>query len=319
MKNKLLVTGGAGFIGSNFIRYQIKEDLNYKIINLDKLTYAGNLNNLRDIENNPNYKFIKGDILDKKMIDTLIRKEKPDCLINFAAESHVDNSILDPFSFTKTNVLGTNLLLDIAKKNKIKKFIQVSTDEVYGSIENGSFKESDCLRPNSPYSASKASADLVVRSFIKTYNFPAIIVRLSNNFGPYQHTEKFIPLFITNFLQNKKSSLYGDGKNIREWIYVEDACSGIDKILHEGNIGEIYNIGSGEERSNIEVVTILQEQMQQGKGMVNFIKDRKGHDFRYSLNSSKIRKMGWRPRYKFDESLVKTIMWYKENKNWWKK
>ena len=318
-KKKILVTGGAGFIGSNFIRLEFKKNPSYRIINLDKLTYSGNLDNTNDFRKNSNYKFIKADIADKKNIANVVDKERPDCIINFAAESHVDNSILNPIPFMKTNVLGTHILLDITKYYKINKFIQISTDEVYGTIKKGKFKESDSLRPNSPYSASKASADLIVRSYIKTYNFPAIIIRPSNNFGPYQNTEKFIPLFITNFLQNKKAPLYGKGNNIREWIYVLDACDAIDKILHEGNMGEIYNIGSGQERKNLEVAEFLQKNIREGKNLIKFIKDRKGHDFRYSLDSSKIRKLGWRPKYKFEESLLKTIEWYKNNKWWWKK
>ncbi len=316
---KILVTGGAGFIGSNFIRYQIINNPSHKIVNLDKITYCGNLENLKDIENNPNYKFIKGDITDKNFVDNLMGEEKPDCIINFAAESHVDNSILDPLAFTKTNILGTNILLEVSRHYQIKKFIQISTDEVYGSIKDGKFKEDDSLKPNSPYSASKAAADLLVRSFVKTYNFPVIIVRPSNNFGPYQYTEKFIPLFITNLLQNKKVPLYGKGKNMREWIYVEDTCSGIDKVLNKGEIGEIYNLGSEEEKSNIDIAKTLQKKLQEGKDMIKFVEDRKGHDFRYFLDSSKIRKLGWKPRHKFEESLLKTIDWYKNNKWWWEK
>jgi dTDP-glucose 4,6-dehydratase len=317
MKKTLLITGGAGFIGSNFAKYQLKNNPGYKIINLDKLTYAGNLKNLKDIESNPNYKFIKGDISDKKIVDDLFKKEKPDYLINFAAESHVDNSILDSLTFTKTNILGTNVLLEISKKNKIERFVQISTDEVYGSTKTGKFKETDKLKPNSPYSASKAAADLLVRSFIKTYNFPAIIVRPSNNFGPYQYTEKFIPLSITNLMQEEKIPLYGNGKNVREWIYVEDTCNAIDKILHKGVIGEIYNIGSGETKSNIDVAKTLQSKLQKGKDMIDFIEDRKGHDFRYFLDSNKIKRLKWKPTYTFEEGLLKTITWYKENKWWW--
>ncbi len=317
MKKTLLITGGAGFIGSNFVKYQLKNNPGYKIVNLDKLTYAGNLKNLKDIESNPNYKFIRGDISDKKIVDDLFKKEKPDYLINFAAESHVDSSILDSLTFTKTNILGTNVLLEISKKNKIKRFVQISTDEVYGSTKTGKFKETDKLKPNSPYSASKAAADLLVRSFIKTYNFPAIIVRPSNNFGPYQYTEKFIPLSITNLMQEKKIPLYGNGKNVREWIYVEDTCNAIDKILHKGVIGEIYNIGSGETKSNIDVAKTLQSKLQKGKDMIDFIEDRKGHDFRYFLDSNKTKRLKWKPTYTFEEGLLKTITWYKENKWWW--
>jgi dTDP-glucose 4,6-dehydratase len=318
MENKtILVTGGAGFIGSNFIRYQLLNNPHYKIVNFDKFTYAGNPNNLRDFEKNPNYKLVRGDITNQDNVKSTIEKENPDCIINFAAESHVDNSIKDPVVFAKTNILGTNILLEFAKKNNIEQFIQVSTDEVYGSTKTGKFKETDKLKPNSPYSASKAAADLLVRSFIKTYNFPAIIVRPSNNFGPYQYTEKFIPLSITNLMQEKKIPLYGNGKNVREWIYVEDTCSAIDKILHRGVIGETYNIGSGETKSNIDVAKTLQSKLQKGKDMIEFIEDRKGHDFRYFLDSNKTRRLKWKPTYTFEEGLLKTITWYKENKWWW--
>jgi dTDP-glucose 4,6-dehydratase len=317
MKKILLITGGAGFIGSNFIRHQLFNNPSYKIINFDKFTYAGNPNNLKGLEENPDYKLIKGDVTDENCVNETIKQEKPDCIINFAAESHVDNSIEDPVVFAKTNILGTSVLLEFARKNNIKKFIQVSTDEVYGSIKNGKFKETDKLKPNSPYSASKAAADLIVRSFIKTYNFPAIIVRPSNNFGPYQCIEKFIPLSITNLIQGKKIPLYGNGKNVREWIYVEDTCSAIDKIIHKGIIGEIYNIGSGETKNNLEVAKALQSKLQKGKDMIEFVEDRKGHDFRYFLDSNKTRRLKWKPSCAFEEGLLKTITWYNENKWWW--
>jgi len=315
---KILVTGGAGFIGSNYIRMKLAGDSDCEIVNLDKLTYCGSLDNLRDVERNSRYKFIKGDISDRNLVSGIINEEKPEQLINFAAESHVDNSISDPTPFVMTNVLGTNVLLDISRRNGVKRFLQISTDEVYGSIKEGSFNEDDSLSPNSPYSASKAGADLLVHSYVKTYGFPAIVVRLSNNFGPYQDLEKFIPLFVTNMIREKKVPLYGDGMNVREWIYVEDACKGIDKILREGEEGKIYNIGSGEEKANLEMAKFLEEKVGEGKEYIEFVEDRKGHDFRYSLDSSKIRNMGWSPESKLDESLVKTIQWYKDNEWWWK-
>ncbi len=314
---KILVTGGAGFIASNFIIHYLKNHPDCVIINLDKLTYCANLENLKEVESNSNYIFVKGDIADQELVSALIEEEKPDCIINFAAESHVDNSISDPVIFTKTNVLGTNILLECARKSNIKKFIQISTDEVYGSIREGVFTEGDKLRPNSPYAASKAAADLIVRSFIKTYNFPAITIRASNNFGPRQNTEKFIPLAITNLLKDKKIPLYGDGKNIREWIYVDDTCEAIDMITEKGVFGEIYNVGSGEEKTNIEVATTLQKEITNQEDMIEFVEDRKGHDFRYYLNSEKTRKLGWKPRHNFQDAVLKTIDWYKNNREWW--
>ncbi len=316
---KILVTGGAGFIGSNFIRYKLGSDSSAKIINLDKLTYAGNSDNLKGFEDNENYKFIKGDIIDEKIVSQIMENEKPDALINFAAESHVDNSIKNSLNFTKTNVLGTNVLLNVSKFYNIDRFIQISTDEVYGSTKKAKFSEKDPLKPNNPYSASKTAADVLVRSYIKTYNFPALITRSCNNVGPYQHVEKFIPLFSTNLFQEKKVPLYGDGSNIREWIYVLDNCRAIDTVLKKGEIGEVYNIGTGEEKSNLEIAKLLQEKIKPNKDLIEFVTDRKGHDFRYALNSSKIRKLGWQPEFNFDQALENTINWYKNNKWWWKK
>lgn len=313
----ILVTGGAGFIGSNFIKMEIASNSGYRIINLDNLTYAGNLKNLKEIENSPNYKFIKGDITNSRTVFDVIKKEKINYIFNFAAESCVDKSILNPISFTKTNTVGTNVLLDVSKILRVRKFIQISTDEVYGSIKKGKFYEKDSLRPNNPYSASKAAADLLIESYIKTYNFPAIIIRPSNNFGPYQNLEKFIPLFITRILKNKKMPLHGDGKNIREWIHVEDSCSAIRKVFNKGKIGEIYNLGSGEERSNIKVAELIQREFKKTKNMIKFVEDRKVNDFRYFLDSSKIRKLGWSPKYKFEYSISRTIKWYNDNRWWW--
>ena len=254
---KLLITGGAGFIGSNFIHYILGKYPHYKIVNLDKLTYCGNLDNLKKVENDPRYKFIKGDICDKEKVDEIFEEEKPDLVVNFAAETHVDRSILNPDIFTKTNILGTHILLETARKFKIKRFLHISTDETYGSLKSGKFREDDILAPNSPYSASKASADLLVRSYYKTFSLPVIITRSSNNYGPYQFPEKVIPLFISNILENKKIPLYGTGKNIRDWIYVLDNCEGLDTVLHNGETGEIYNIGGGNEKTNLELAKII--------------------------------------------------------------
>ncbi len=312
----LLITGGAGFIGSNFIRH-ILNKYNYGVTNLDKLTYCGNLENLKDIENNKNYRFVKGDICDKNIVFELA--QETDVIVNFAAESHVDRSIENADEFVKTDILGTYNLLEAVKKLKLKKFVQISTDEVYGSIERGAFKETDNLKPNSPYSASKASADLLVGSYIKTHNIPAIITRSSNNFGPYQYPEKLIPLFVTNLLEGKKVPVYGKGINVRDWIYVIDNCEAIDFVMHNGKIGEAYNIGGGNEKTNIEITKIILKELGKDEGDIDYVKDRLGHDFRYSLNCEKINKLGWKPRFKFEKAINETINWYKDNGKWWKK
>jgi len=314
---KLLVTGGAGFIGSNFIRLIVNKYPDYKVVNLDKLTYCGNLANLKDIEKSKNYKFVKGDICDKKAVEEAMKG--CDMVLNFAAETHVDRSIADAGVFVKTDVLGTYNLLEAARKFKIKKYIQASTDEVYGSIEKGSFKENDNLNPNSPYAASKAGADMLVRSYIVTYKLPAVITRSSNNFGPYQYPEKVIPLFITNLLEGKKVPLYGDGLNVRDWIYVIDNCEAIDFVMHNGKEGEIYNIAGGNEIPNIKLTKMILEGVGRDEGFIDYVKDRLGHDRRYSLDCSKINKLGWKPRFEFHKALKETIKWYKENESWWKK
>ena len=316
---KLLITGGAGFIGSNFIHYILKKYKNYQVVNLDALNYAGNLENLRDIEKDPRYKFIKGDICDERLVHKIFQKEKPDFVVNFAAASHVDRSILEPKEFTRTNILGTHILLEAARKYGIKKFEHISTDETYGTIEKGKFKETDALLPNSPYAASKAGADLLARAYYKTFELPVLITRSSNNFGPYQFPEKAIPLFITNLLEDKKVPLYGDGRNIRDWIYVLDNCAGIDIVLHKGKIGEIYNVGGGNEKTNIEIAKIILKELNKNDSFIEYVKDRPGHDFRYSLDTRKIRKLGWKPKYKFEKAIKETIKWYKENTAWWKK
>ncbi len=313
---KLLITGGAGFIGSNFIRHILKKYPDYKIINLDVLNYAGNLNNLRDIENNPNYGFVRGDVCDERIVSQLISR-KPDAVINFAAQTHVDRSITDPQNFIRTNILGTHNLLEAARKYSLGRYIQISTDEVYGSIGKGSFTEENSLKPNSPYSASKASADLLVRAYYKTYKLPVLITRSSNNYGPFQYLETLIPLFITNLLEGKKVPIYGDGNQVRDWLYVIDNCLGIDHVLHHGQVGEIYNIGSNNEKTNLEITRIILKELNMDKKYIEYIQDRPGHDRRYSLDSTKLHNLGWAPRYEFSEAMAKTVQWYKDNSDWW--
>lgn len=317
-KLKLLVTGGAGFIGSNFIRHILSAHKDYEVVNLDKLTYCGNLENLKDIEKNPRYKFIKGDICDAKIVDKAF--QGVDAVINFAAESHVDRSILDPTAFLNTSIQGTYTLLEAAKKSKIKRFIQISTDEVYGSIKKGSFKETDPLSPSSPYSAAKAGADLLAISYFKTYNLPVLITRSTNNFGPFQYPEKIMPLFITNLLEGKKIPVYGDGLNVRDWLYVLDNCKAIDIVLHKGIDGQIYNIGGNNEKNNLELTKIILKELKKDESFIEYVKDRPGHDWRYSLNCDKIKKLGWKGQNKNFEKLIKdTVLWYKNNNQWWKK
>jgi dTDP-glucose 4,6-dehydratase len=312
---KLLVTGGCGFIGSNFIRYMLKKYPDYQIVNLDKLTYAGNPANLKDLENNPNYSFVKGDICDPAVVNEVMKTA--DQVVHFAAESHVDRSIEDGSVFVRTNVLGTNTLLQSALANKIKKFIHVSTDEVYGSTMEGSFTETDKLNPSSPYSSSKAGSDLLAMSYHTTYGLPVCITRCTNNFGPYQYPEKLIPFFISRLMEGKKVPVYGTGMNIRDWIYVEDHCSAIDFVLHNGSAGEIYNIDGGNELTNLEITYRLLKMIGKDESSIEYVEDRKGHDFRYSLDGSKLEKMGWKPRYDFDTALEQTVKWYLENKWWW--
>ena len=315
----ILVTGGAGFIGSNFIHYIFKKYPEYKIINLDKLTYAGNLENLRDIESSPNYKFIKGDIADRKIVDKIFKSRQIDAVVNFAADTHVDRSIEDPGIFIQTDIYGTYILLEAVKKYECKLFLQISTDEVYGSIIDGSWEENHPLMPNNPYSASKAGAEMIVRSFFKTYDTQVIITRTCNNFGPYQYPEKIIPLFVTNLIDNIKVPLYGDGMNVRDWIYVDDNCEALDLVLHRGKIGEIYNIGAGNEKPNIWITRKLLEILGKSEDMIEPVADRLGHDRRYSVDCSKmIKELGWNARYKLEEALKKTVSWYISNENWWR-
>jgi len=318
MNNRtILATGCAGFIGSNFIRNIIKKYPECKIVNLDKLTYAGNPDNLKDIENNPNYTFIKGDICNPYIVNKAAKGA--DLIVNFAAESHVDRSIKDPAVFLKTDIIGTHVLLEAVRKFNIQKFIQISTDEVYGSIKEGSFKESDTLKPSSPYSASKASADLLINSYITTYNIPAIITRSSNNFGPYQYPEKLIPLFITNLLEGKKVPLYGKGLNIRDWVYVIDNCEAIEFVIKEGKCGEIYNIAANNERTNMDITKTILKVLGKDELSIEPVKDRPGHDFRYSIDCKKINRLGWKPRFNFEDAIKETVEWYKNNVSWWKR
>lgn len=314
---RLLITGGAGFIGSNFIRLMLSRYPENKIINFDKLTYAGNLDNLRDIEDNPDYSFVKADICDSTAINQVMKDI--DIVVHFAAESHVDKSIENPEIFTKTNVLGTHVLLEAARKYDLKKFILISTDEVYGSTKKGFFHEDSPLNPNSPYSASKAAADLLGQAYFTTYNLPVIITRSSNNFGPYQFPEKVIPLFITNLIEGKKVPLYGSGLNVRDWVYVLDNCEAIDAVIHNGQPGEIYNIGGGFALPNIELTRRMLKEMEKDESWIEYVRDRLGHDFRYSLNCNKIHGLGWKPKLDFEKALKQTIKWYKENPEWWKK
>lgn len=304
-----------GFIGSNFIHYLLEYHPDYKIVNLDALTYAGNPANLKDVEKNPRYKFIKGNISDEKLMGEVFKGEKPDAVLNFAAETHVDRSIGEPAPFLETNVLGTHVLLEVAKRYKISLFCQISTDEVYGSIKRGSFSENSPLNPSSPYASSKAAADLLTLSYFKTYKLPIIITRSTNNFGPFQFPEKFIPRLLTNALLGKNLPVYGKGQNMRDWIYVLDNCRAIDLILKKGKIGEIYNIGGGNEKTNLEIAKEIKKRFPKSK--IEFVADRPGHDFRYSLDCSKIKKLGFKPRYSFEEALEETMNWYRENWWWW--
>ena len=317
---KILVTGGAGFIGSNFIRYIHGKYPDYQLINLDKLTYAGNLENLEDISGHSFYRFIKGDIADASLVGQVL-EEGIDVLVNFAAESHVDRSIEDAESFIRTNILGTQVLLEASKQHKVGRFVQVSTDEVYGSLgPEGLFTEESPLHPNSPYSASKAGADHLVGAFYETFKLPVIITRASNNYGPYQFPEKFIPLFITNAIADEALPLYGDGLNVRDWLHVEDHCAAISLILHRGKEGEVYNIGGNCEKSNLEVSQIILKELNKPESLIRFIKDRPGHDRRYALDTGKInQELGWQPARSFEGGIRQTVAWYRENTFWWEK
>lgn len=315
---RLLITGGAGFIGSCFIRYILQEHPRWEVTNLDKLTYAGNLGNLKDIQNDQKYHFIKGDIADSESVDELL-SHGFDAIVNLAAESHVDRSILDATPFIETNVKGTQVLLEGVRKYGIQRFIHISTDEVYGSIDKGSFSELSPLFPSSPYAASKASADLLCLAYWKSYHTPVIITRCTNNFGPYQFPEKLIPLVITNALEDKSIPVYGDGLNIRDWIFVVDHCVALDVIIQRGKLGEIYNIGGGNEKTNLEVTHKLLELLKKPRSLIQFVTDRPAHDRRYALDVTKIAKeLGWKPVYSFEEALTTTVDWYLKNESWWR-
>lgn len=317
---KLLVTGGAGFIGSNFIRFVLQKQPDWVVTNLDKLTYAGNLENLKDVEGNSRYSFIRGDIAGRELVDNLLDKGV-DAIVNFAAESHVDRSIMDASPFVEANIKGTQVLLEGAKQHGIERFIQVSTDEVYGSLgSRGRFTEESLLSPNSPYAASKASADLLCHAYYRTYGLSVLVTRSSNNFGPYQFPEKLIPLTISNALEEKPIPIYGDGLNVRDWLYVEDNCRAITLILQQGKIGEVYNIGGGCELGNLELVETILAKLGKPSSLIKFVCDRPGHDRRYALDWNKTkRELGWEPVESFDKAIDKTISWYLENKDWWRR
>jgi dTDP-glucose 4,6-dehydratase len=314
----ILVTGGSGFIGSNFIRAVLTGDPGTSLVNLDKLTYAGNPANLQDIQDTPGYSFIHGDICDTTVVNDIFRTCGIDTVVHFAAESHVDRSITDASVFARTNVLGTQTLLDAAYKYGVERFIHVSTDEVYGSIATGSFTEDDILTPSSPYSASKAGSDLLARSYFITHQLPVIVTRCTNNFGPYQHPEKLIPRFITNLLSGEKVPLYGTGRNVRDWIYVTDHCDAIRHLIGHGRSGEIYNIAGDAERSNGEITRSLLRLLGKDESWISYVPDRPGHDFRYSLDAGKLHRLGWQPRHSFEEALEATVRWYETNPWWWR-
>jgi len=319
---KILVTGGAGFIGGNFVHHMVNKYPDDDIVNLDLLTYAGNLETLKPVEGKPNYKFVKGDIADRPFIMDLFEKEKFDIVVNFAAESHVDRSIEDPGIFVKTNVLGTTTLLDAAKAYGVKRYHQVSTDEVYGDLPLDRpdlfFTEETPLHTSSPYSSSKASADLFVLAYYRTYGLPVIVSRCSNNYGPYHFPEKLIPLMISRALADEELPVYGTGENVRDWLHVSDHCQAIDLIIHKGRVGEVYNIGGHNERTNLQVVKTILKALDKPESLIKYVTDRPGHDRRYAIDPTKLEtELGWKPQYTFDTGIVQTIQWYLDNKEWW--
>lgn len=318
MKHTLLITGGCGFIGSNFIKYLLSNDNSINIINLDALTYAGNPENLKDIENNPNYTFIHGSIQNRELVRNLFRLYKINGIINFAAESHVDRSIINASPFIDTNIMGTLVLLEAAREFGVNRYLQVSTDEVYGSLgKEGKFSEKSPLAPNSPYSASKTSADHLVMAFAHTYSLPALITRCSNNYGPYQFPEKLIPLMILNASENKNLPVYGDGMNVRDWIHVQDHCQAVWLVFQEGRIGEVYNVGANSEKPNIEIINIILNYLNKPNTLINYVKDRPGHDRRYAIDNTKIEtELGWKPQINFEKGMIDTINWYLSNSEW---
>lgn len=315
----LFITGGAGFIGSNFIRYMLETYDDVEIVNLDKLTYAGNLENLRAVERDPRYTFFQGDIADRQVVMDLLSRKKFDAIINFAAETHVDRSINKPDDFLKTDVFGAFTLLDVTRQFPVGRFIQISTDEVYGPVKGEPKQEDSKLLPSSPYSAGKGGADLLCHAYHVTYGINTIVTRAANNYGPFQYPEKFIPLFITNALEDEPLPLYGDGKQVREWLFVDDHCRAIDLVLQKGKAGEIYNIGGTTEEENIVIAEKILELLKKDKNLITYVEDRPGHDRRYAIDSSKIKALGWKPHVSIEEGLIKTVQWYKKNKEWWKK
>jgi len=321
---KILITGGAGFIGSNFVHHMVKKYPNYEIVNLDLLTYAGNLESLTEVENEPNYKFVRGDIADRPFIMQLFEKEKFDVVVNFAAESHVDRSITDPGIFVQTNVLGTQVLLDASRAYGVKRYHQVSTDEVYGDLPLDRpdlfFTETTPIHTSSPYSSSKASADLFVLAYHRTYGMPVTISRCSNNYGPYHFPEKLIPLMIIRALDNEKLPVYGKGENVRDWLHVADHCAAIDLIIHKGRVGEVYNVGGHNERTNLDVVKTILKALDKPESLINYVTDRPGHDLRYAIDPTKLEtELGWKPQYNFDTGIQQTIEWYLTHKEWWER
>lgn len=319
---KILVTGGAGFIGGNFVHHMVKKYPEHMVINLDLLTYAGNLETLKPVEDKPNYKFVRGDIADRSFIMDLFDKERPDIVVNFAAESHVDRSITDPGIFVQTNVMGTQVLLDASKEYGVKRYHQVSTDEVYGDLPLDRpdlfFREDTPLHTSSPYSSSKASADLFVLAYYRTYGLPVTISRCSNNYGPYHFPEKLIPLIISRALADEKLPVYGKGENVRDWLHVSDHCDAIDLIIHNGRVGEVYNVGGHNEKTNLEVVRTILKALGKPESLIEFVTDRPGHDLRYAIDPTKLEtELGWKPKYTFETGIRQTIQWYLDNREWW--
>jgi dTDP-glucose 4,6-dehydratase len=316
----ILVTGGAGFIGSNFVR-RLLSGREHRVVNFDALTYAGNLENLRDVDTDPHYRFVKGDIADAAAVRQAFERERPEVVVHFAAESHVDRSVMDATAFVRTNVVGTQVLIDVARTHGARRFVHVSTDEVYGSLgPTGRFHEDTPLQPNSPYSASKTGSDLLVRAAFHTHGFPGIITRCSNNYGPFQFPEKLIPLMIANALEGKKLPVYGDGRNVRDWIHVEDHCAALVAVIERGRSGEVYNIGGNAERENLAVVRQILALAGKDDGLIQFVTDRPGHDRRYAIDSGKIeRELGWRPSFAFEDGLRATFEWYARNREWWQR
>lgn len=316
---KVLVTGGLGFMGSNFVRHMLTSYQDVQVLNVDKMTYAGNPENLRDVEKDSRYTFLKADIADSAVVDRAVKEYHPDVIVNYAAETHVDRSILEPEAFIRTDIFGTYNLLEAVRKYSIPRYIQISTDEVFGSIEEGEFTEETAFDPSSPYSASKAGADHLVRAYHRTFQTPTIVTHACNNYGPYQYPEKLIPLFVTNLLEGKKVPVYGSGMNIREWIYVLDHARAIDTILRNGEIGGIYNIGTGERLTNIDITQRILTALGKDESSIERVADRPGHDLRYAVDSTKLRGLGWKPDYTFAKGLAETVRWYTEHEAWWKK